>query len=537
MQFLVILDFTQGSHDFISQLERGLQKLPNNDVQIMRINHFNGINELALIMETKQASSLLIVYQGLERVIYESLTASNFIDSEKITNYKAIISKILALHKANRKNVGLVELEGLFYQKYHFLSSPFYRLVIFSQETLRESQIPDNFNEQWLVKQYINVDVEFSDIYTELQAASILLCPNCTNEINLEPLLISYFQSKHDSNSLQKVNQQNHVLLSEIDSLKQQYAQAIDKNDIMIRQLELVKTKQETNNSDRIKLLTEENTLLLNELFKLQESYFVDIEKSTNKINSNAKMFTISLAQDIKNRYFDLNNIQGCLELCIYSHRINVRRSIKDVFSSESILDKIQLTDNKFNKIAGLYDLQIDYAQYQKFYDCLVYKGIQSLHEALNNFTGDSVKKAKIYLTFALYFKNVDFSVAYHLAYLGFVGYINSLLQKQGINGVCNKIKNLPIENKFKGIYLIQISRAFHDNNEDTTALESILIKEAINLDKSADTLVGAYWASKKMAQRGLVEQILKLLLDLNDQASNVEMAIASANKYLKLKK
>lgn len=153
---------------------------------------------------------------------------------------------------------------------------------------------------------------------------------------------------------------------------------------------------------------------------------------------------------------------------------------------------------------------------------------------SLDNFTGDSVKKAKIYLTLALAFKDVDFSVAHNLAYLGFNGYINSFLQKKGIAAILDKIKGLSTESKLKGIYLIQIARLLHDDDKDTVALEAKLIKEAINIDQSADTLVGAYWASKKIAQLALVKQVLELLNGVTDKNSGVETAIVSANKYLK---
>jgi hypothetical protein len=164
----------------------------------------------------------------------------------------------------------------------------------------------------------------------------------------------------------------------------------------------------------------------------------------------------------------------------------------------------------------------------------LINQGVYTVCEALDNFTGDSVKKAKIYLTLALIFKGVDFSIAHNLAYIGFKGYINSLLQKKGIDSVLNKIKGLSTENKLKGIYLVQIARLLHDEDRDTVALETTLIKEAINIDKSADTLVGSYWASKKIAQQFLVKQILELMKATTDKTSSVEVAIASATKYLK---
>lgn len=520
MSFLVILNLTQKSNELFAALNSAQYK----GIQILNVQHIDDIEPLKAAITLETDKKILIVYPRLENVIFDSLIANNKIDIDKMVQYKNIINIVLKLHRAHRKNIALVELKGLCEQPYKSSNNSFKEIFNLVQSTKLQKYTEESENEQWLIQQYVKSDVEFAETYAELQAASILLDNLDEGDLNLESLLINYFQTKDDARIL---SQENELLSSKVEALTKKYEEVAE-------QLKQTKIETLVKESQQIKLLSEENTLLLNELFRLQESYFVDIEKSVNINKSKSTKAIWGTIRDITSRYHELNNIQSCLELCIYSHRVHLKSSIKGYFNRDNILNKVQLSTIQFNKFAEAYDLQMEYKQYQIFYNNLINQGVYAVKESLDNFTGDSVKKAKIYLTLALAFKDVDFSVAHNLAYLGFNGYINSLLQKKGIAAILDKIKGLSTESKLKGIYLIQIARLLHDDDKDTVAFEAKLIKEAINIDQSADTLVGAYWASKKIAQSTLVKQVLDLLNGIPNKNGGVETAIVSANKYLK---
>lgn len=528
MNFVVILNLTQKSNELTVTLN--LNSVQNKELQIIDVQHIDDVVKLKTRVPLETDNKILIIYPKLEDIILDSLIDCNKLDVDKVANYKDIIYQILNLQKANRKNIGLVEISGLCEQQYKLHNNNFKEIVSLIQNTQLQKYSAEHENEQWLIQQYVKSDIEFAEIYAELQAASIALGASNFDSLNLEALLINYFQTKNDLRSLSKLtqtkSQENELLSLEIELLTKKHKEAIE---------QLKQTQIELNDNAQIKLLSEENTLLLNELFRLQEGYFVEHQKSADTNNKSKSIIANPIiTRDIISRYHELNNIQSCLELCIYSHRVNLKSSIKEYFNRARILDKVQLSTIQFNKFTEAYDLQIEYKQYQIFYNNLINQGVYAVKVSLDNFTGDSVKKAKIYLTLALAFKDVDFSVAHNLAYLGFNGYINSFLQKKGIAAILDKIKGLSTESKLKGIYLIQIARLLHDDDKDTVALEAKLIKEAINIDQSADTLVGAYWASKKIAQLALVKQVLELLNGVTDKNSGVETAIVSANKYLK---
>lgn len=499
MNFLVILNLTQKYNELIATLNSNFSK--SNEIKIIDIQHVDDIVKIKTKVTFETDNKILIAYPRVEDIIFDSLIDCNTIDVDKVANYKDMIYQILNLQKANRKNVGLVEISGLCEQQYKLYNNNFKEIVSVIQNMRLDKSGSEDSNERWLIEQYVKTDIEFAEIYAELKAASILLGASTFDSLNLEVLLVNFFQTKNELRASSK----------------------------------LIQTKSEENELlvTKVKLLSEENTLLLSELFRLQEGYFVEHQKSAD-VKLNSVVVNPIIARDITSRYHELNNIQSCLELCIYSHQIHLKSSIKEYFNRASILDKVQLSTIQFNKFSEAYDLQVEYKQYQMFYNNLINQGVYAVKESLDNFTGDSVKKAKIYLTLALAFKDVDFSVAHNLAYLGFNGYINSLLQKKGIEAILDKIKGLSTANKLKGIYLIQIARLLHYEDKDTVALEVKLIKEAISVDKSADILVGAYWASKKSGQIALVKQVLDLLNGVTDKNSGVETAIVSANKYLK---